>query len=202
MANKVYKKDDMNFEGISMQEGKSSSTLKLLAFMIVTAVILGLLIFTAGSFFARNDEASETPQITILPTSSQEEPTVAIEPTVDVDITPSVTPKVTVNKTVTPTQVTNKKATLVVEILNGSGIKGAAGKMSTVLVSAGYTVSRTGNADAFTYTGVTINLKKSKAVLLDQLKKDLSAGSYLVTGSTTTLAETSDVDAVIILGSE
>ena len=201
MANKLYTKDEMNFEGISMQEGKSSSTLKLLAFMIVTAVILGLLIFTAGSFLAgESDENKDTPQITILPTSSRAgDPTDSPTPTEAVDITQTVTPKVTSKLTPTVAS-TTKKSVLTIEILNGSGVKGAAGKMSTELVNAGYSVSRTGNADAFDYTGVTVNIKKSKASLLDQLKKDLSASDYIVTESKSVLAETSTVDAVIILG--
>lgn len=202
MANKLYTKDEMNFEGISMQEGKSSSTLKLLAFMIVTAVILGLLIFTAGSFLAgENDENDDVPQITILPTSSRADPTEEPIPTKSEATTPSVTPKVTAEKTPSPTRAANKSS-LTVEILNGSGVKGAAGKMSTALTNAGYNVSRTGNADAFDYTGVSVNIKKSKSILLDQLKKDLSAADYIVTESTSVLSEASTADAVIILGVE
>ncbi len=202
MANKLYTKDEMNFEGISMQEGKSSSTLKLLAFMIVTAVILGLLIFTAGSFLAgESDENKDAPQITILPTSARVDPTEAPSPTKDEEITPSVTPKVTVEKTPSVTGAI-KKSLLTVEILNGSGVKGAAGKMSAALSNAGYNVSRTGNADAFDYTGVSVNIKKSKSAELNQLKKDLSAADYIVTESTSALPETSTVDAVIVLGVE
>src|SRR3989344_534061 len=102
MANKLFMKDEMNFEGISMQEGKTSSTLKLLAFMIVTAVILGLLIFTAGSFFSKKEGTDDLPGITILPTSSRDiEPTVTIQNT---NVTPSVTPNVTLKPSPTVTQ--------------------------------------------------------------------------------------------------
>lgn len=199
MVNKMYKKDDINFEGISMQEGNKSSTLKLLVFMIITAVVLGLLIFTAGSFFAGNSENPDTPQITILPTSSESDPTSIPEPTESDEVTPTVTGKTTPAPSVTSSVV---KQTLTVEVLNGSGVKGAASSMTSVLKNAGYTIVRTGNADTFTYTGVTINIKKSKASSLNQLKKDLSASDYLVTTSTNTYPESSTADAVIILGSE
>lgn len=201
MNKKMYTKEDMNFEGISMQEGKTSSTLKLLLFMIITAAVLGLLIFTAGSFFSGKNENEEIPQITILPTSAKDiESTLTAEPTpVEDGVTPSVTPRVTIK--LSPTTATNK-ISLSLEVLNGSGVKGAAGKLTTTLINAGYHVLKTGNADAFTYTGVTVKIKKSKETFLKQLKKDLSAGNYLVTDSSSTQDEASTADAVIILGAE
>lgn len=205
MASKLYTKDDMNFEGISMQEGNKSSTLKLIAFMIVTAIVLGLLIFTAGSFFAGSSEDKNAPSVTILPTSGESDPTETPEPTkvTDDKLTPTSTPRVTakLSPTVLLSPTIKKTQTLSVQVLNGSGVKGAAAKLSSGLTSAGYTVT-TGNADAFTYTGVTVNIKKSKSQLLDALKKDLSANDYLVTKSTTTHPESSSTDAVIILGTE
>lgn len=205
MINKMYTKNDMNFEGISMQEGNKSSTLKLLAFMIITAIVLGLLIFTAGNFFAGESEDKDVPQITILPTSDNSAPTEILEPTEEVkdNLTPTNTPRLTVkpSPSVSLSSSTVKKQNLTVQVLNGSGIKGAAGKLSSALTSAGYTVS-TGNADAFDYTGITINIKKSKSQSLDALKKVLSANDYLVTESTVTYPETSSSDAVIILGIE
>jgi hypothetical protein len=110
------------------------------------------------------------------------------------------TPSVSSEPTVKPTGA-KKSVSLTVAVLNGSGTKGAAKSLSTALSDAGYTVSRTGNADAFTYTGVTIQIKKSDQQALDQLKKDLSAKDYLVSKSSADLAESTDVDAVIILGS-
>jgi hypothetical protein len=213
MANKMYVKDGMNFEGISMQEGKSSSTIKLLGFMIITAIVLGLVIFTAGSLFSGKNEnvQNDAPRITILPTLSQEPiNTPETSPTGKfISPTPRVTgkPTPTLSKKVTTTPVplltgSTKKMSLSIEVLNGSGTKGAAGKLSSLLTSAGYTVTGTGNADVFTYKGLTLNIKKSKMQQVDQLKKDLSANDYLVTNSTASLAETSAADVIITIGSE
>jgi hypothetical protein len=86
-------------------------------------------------------------------------------------------------------------------VLNGSGVKGAAGDASSLLKKAGYTVSSTGNADTFDYTKTVIKLKKSRASLGTQLKKDLSA-NYTVDPTLQTLAESATVDAIVIVGSQ
>lgn len=209
MANKLYVKEGMNLEGISMQEGKPSSTLKLLGFMITTIIVLGLLIFTASSIFSGKEKPSnDVPGVTILPTPVRE---ITITPVITSAVTSAMTPQVTgrvtptsvkkISPTIEPT-VSTKSSALKLEILNGSGIKGSAGKMSTLLTSAGYVVVNTGNADAFTYKGINVNIKKSKATSLNQLKKDLTANNYLVSDSKTTLPETSNADAQIIIGTE
>jgi hypothetical protein len=203
MENKLYVKDGVNFEGISMQEGKTSSTFKLLGFMIVTVIVIGLLIFTVGSLISSKNEKPQiqVPGVTLLPTLQ--------EPTITIAITPRLTPDVTIKPslslaqkiTVTPTQ-SISIVNLKLEIENGSGIKGAAGKMSTALTAAGYTIISTSNADSFNYKGITIKIQKSKTQLLNQLKKDLSASNYLVTESTTTFPESSTADVLIIIGAE
>jgi len=47
-----------------------------------------------------------------------------------------------------------------ISVLNGSGTPGVADKMATKLKTAGYTNVTTGNAKIFTYTGVTLYVKK------------------------------------------
>lgn len=51
----------------------------------------------------------------------------------------------------TPTSVGLNKESVKIQILNGSGIPGLAGKLQAELESAGYTGIETGNADSYTY---------------------------------------------------
>jgi hypothetical protein len=207
MGKKFYMKEGVGFEGISMMEETKS---KIPRIMIVTgAVIIGiaLLGFGASKFLTANQtSATPTPGVTILPTSSRNaEPTEDNAPTVAATVLPtqrqssSPTPSRKPSPTVTGTTTTKQ---LSVAVLNGSGTKGAAGGMASDLAAAGYSVVRTGNANSFGYTGISIDIKKSKNKSLDQLKKDLSANGYLVTNTTATLAESDTADAVIIVGAE
>ncbi len=212
MANRFYIKDGMQVEGISMQEGKASSMIKLVAFIVVTAVLLGFLIIVAGNFFSSGSTSEKSsPGITILPTSSRkqiptETPSASPTKAVSSSITPKPTTKTTPTstKTITPTSsaASVEKSSLTIEVLNGSGEKGVAKVMSTVLTDAGYTVSRTGNADTYSYKGITITIKKSKANFLNSLKKDIVAADYIVSSSSDTLSESSGVDAIVIVGAE
>jgi hypothetical protein len=212
MSNRLYIKDGMEFEGISMQEGKASSMIKLIGFIVVTAILLGLLIIVAGNFLSSGSKTANnnTPGITILPTSSRAEtptsmpasPTVALS----LSMTPAPSKKLTPTqaKSITPTSgaVSVAEKDVTIEVLNGSGEKGVAKEMATTLTDAGYTVARTGNADVYSYKGVTVTIKKSKANFLTDLKKDIVAGDYIVSSSAATLAESSTVDAVVIVGAK
>ncbi len=210
MANRIYLKDGMEFEGISMQEGKASSLIKFIGFIVVTALLLGFLIILAGNFFSSNNtESVKTPVVTILPTSSRrQEPTQIpiASPTASISVTEPLNKKntPTITKPITPTgsAISTEKSDLKIEVLNGSGEKGVAKVMSTTLTNAGYTVSRTGNADSYTYKGVIVTIKKSKVTYLNALKKDIVDADYLVSSSAATLSETSNIDAVVIVGAE
>lgn len=210
MAKRLYVKEGMEFEGISMQQEKSSSqTFKLLGFILVTVVLLGVLIFAAGKFLTKSDGTKKP--ISAQPTSVKEKPTETPTPSPTPVISGKVTPLPSIKLTSSPTVKTtpspavtgaSKKSSLKIEVLNGSGLKGAAGKMSTTLTDAGYSVSATGNADSFDYKGVTVTIKKSMSTSLDQLKKDLSAAGYVVSTSNVSLAESSTYDVIVTVGSE
>lgn len=211
MANKVYVKEGVGFEGISMMQEEKSNVTKILILIVGTVIILGVVGFGASAFFGSSNEAlSPTPGITILPTSSREpsntpEPTtsenVSVTPTKK--LTPSVTPKLSPTKSGTPSVTsTQKKGTLQISVLNGSGTRGAAKAVSDILTDAGFTVVDTGNADAFTYDGVTITIKNSRKQELEALKKALTTNNYLITSTKTTLEESSSEDAEVIVGAE
>jgi LytR cell envelope-related transcriptional attenuator len=86
---------------------------------------------------------------------------------------------------------------LQVSVLNGSGIPGAADKLASALKTAGYTHVTTGNANKFTYTGITVYVKKKE--YLAQVQQDIA--SLNATAKVTTgVDETIPGDVEIIVG--
>jgi hypothetical protein len=171
---------------------------RILVFLIVFLVLLGALVF-AGSRYLNSQEEQLAP--TSAPTQA---PTEAPTPTAEVSgsptpetsptggTTPSVTPKTT-------GAADAAKADLSIQVLNGSGVSGAAGKMSSTLQGLGYAVSSTGNADSFDYEDITIQGKSTKNKAIQTLKTDLSK-TYTVTKTTTDLPASSPFDVVVIVG--
>jgi len=175
--------------------------------LIAGAILLGNYLLTSSN---RAEESSATPT-PLVPSPTDTE--VVITPTTEP--TTKITPKTTTPTVVTkasPTPVPSGKLTptpstastsksLEIEVLNGSGTSGEAVRAASLLKAAGYSITGTGNADAFTYQETTIQIKKSKASFGAQLKKDL-AGTYTVSPTIQTLAETSTPDAIVILGAK
>jgi hypothetical protein len=115
-------------------------------------------------------------------------------------IRPTPTPSVAPAPLATPTPAVNKK-TISIEILNGSGIAGVAGKMKTLLESKGYTVAGTGNAKTYDYEKTEIQTKEETASYSAMIAADIS-GSYMVGSTSATLKSTLPYDAVVIVGKE
>jgi len=115
-----------------------------------------------------------------------------------VSVTPTEAPTSKPSPTATPTPALDRTK-LNVSVLNGSGVPGAANKTAATLKGLGYVVAATGNADKYTYTGVTVKVKKDKSGYADLLKSDLSekASASAVTTSTD---DTISTDAVVIVG--
>lgn len=113
-------------------------------------------------------------------------------------ITPSPTPKEVVETSPTPAVQLDKKS-LQIQILNGSGVTGAAKAAQDYLEGLGYTVSAVGNASSSSYTSTQISIKDSKKDYLPTLKKDLS-GQYSVADTADSLEDNSKYDVVIVLG--
>jgi hypothetical protein len=86
----------------------------------------------------------------------------------------------------TPTVATPNRADITIEVLNGGGVPGAAGKMKTFLEDKGYKVGSTANADAYTFDETEIDVKPGKEAYLKLLQADL-ASDYTVGTSTATL---------------
>jgi|GEM_PF-1877033 len=116
---------------------------------------------------------------------------------------PPTTTAVTVTQkpSASPTPENVKKDAYSIEVQNGSGIAGEAGRAQSLLEDEDFVIDSTGNADNYDYTKTVIQAKKdvSKA-WTDQLKEVLK-GKYEVKSRVETLDDTdSDSDVVVIIG--
>ncbi len=93
-----------------------------------------------------------------------------------------------------------KRADLKVQVLNGSGVAGAAAKAKTLLEGLGYVEVATGNADG-DFAQTEIEVKVGKSVAGELIKKDLE-DEYSLSDTIGELDESSDYDVVITLGAE
>jgi len=93
-----------------------------------------------------------------------------------------------------------KREELKIQVLNGSGIAGAAGKAADFLESLGYKDVKTGNAEKSDYENVYLSIKKEKESYKELLIGDLEK-EYTLSDETETLEASSSYDVVIILGS-
>lgn len=159
--------------GSSVSEGSSSGSKKWI-FIFFGVVLLTVLLTSGGLYYYKNF-MNKKPQKTISQLTSK----------------PVNTP--------TPTEALTK--TTAVQILNGSGIPGEAGKVAELLKSSGFEKIETGNADAYTYktTQVAVREKTPKDVY-DAIVKALEK-NYIVTQSAH-LKNSSQFDVVITVGSK
>lgn len=197
-------KEFSNLSSFGNYKAASSPKKKAFVYVILFALIIGIAILAGNYFLSGKSQSPATP--TPTPTEAPT-PTPTPEATVSATPTPKASPtpssKVTPTGKVTPTPTTGATTgkSLQVQVLNGSGTPGEAGKAATLLKNAGYSITSTGNADTFDYTNTIIQIKKSKNQYAAQLKKDLSS-QYTVDPTVQTLAETSSSDAIVILGSK
>ncbi len=111
------------------------------------------------------------------------------------------TAETTKEPTNTPTPKEAKKDAYSIEILNGSGIEGEAGRAQELLEDAQYDVKSTGNADNYDYGETVIRAGRTvDEQWLEELRKELGK-KYSVQSETETLnASDSDADVVVIVG--
>lgn len=118
--------------------------------------------------------------------------------------TPTATPVATAVSEANETPVASsapsfKRDSLKVQVLNGSGVSGAAGKAKTLLEGLGYTSVETGNASASNFETTEVALRESAKEYLDLVIKDLSK-EYEATAAAKVLPTSSKYDIVITLG--
>lgn len=93
------------------------------------------------------------------------------------------------------------RSELKVQVLNGRGVAGAAGKAQELLEGLGYEDVATGNADNYDYEKTEISIKEDKEAYLEMLTDDLS-DDYTLAAEPNILDEDSDYDSIIIIGAE
>lgn len=111
---------------------------------------------------------------------------------------PTPTPTVTPIPTLAPAL---SRADLTIQVLNGSGVVGAAGKMRELLEEKGYSVANVGNTDEYTYEETQILVKQDLEAYLTMFKEDLGE-EYSIGSTSASLEEDSPYDAQIIVGKE
>src|SRR3989344_4252742 len=195
--------DDQAFPKVAQQQAspRRPKTLLILALFLI---LLGGVLFVGSRLLGTKEEEKKIESTRVAPTAiivPSDTPVPSEEPT------PTKKEEKKVSKSPTPTKEEAKtvdsvdkttgldRAAITVEILNGSGISGAAGKMSSLLKGLGYVIGSTGNADNFDYQNVTIQVKSTKSKYLTLLKNDISS-SYAVGDTNSSLASGS-ADVVI-----
>jgi len=161
-----------SFDGGTPSGGRK----KLLLLFVIVFLFVGLL--TSGFFYYLSTQKGSLPGFAKAPT-----PTPAVEVA-----------------TPTPTVVEEEDLTeYTIEILNGSGKAGEAGKASTLLEDAGFEDIDTGNADSYDYTDTEVQVGKDvPATVYASLEKALSK-SYSVVKSKDAPTD-SEYDIVVIVG--
>ncbi len=109
------------------------------------------------------------------------------------------TPTATPTATPTPAPVTIDKTSFEIQVLNGGGTAGAAGKMKTFLEDKGYKVSTTGNTDEYTYTTTEIHGKTTMKDVIANLQADLK-DTYTLGTVAADLAASASADVQVIVG--
>lgn len=201
--------DDSAFPKASGSEQKSKRP-RIILILVLFLLVLGGILFGASRLLNSKQQekkdvesAKAAPTVVIAPSDT---PSPSSEPTA-IQKKPTAAP----TKQVSPTEGKKEaaidsvdkatgldRASLSIEIQNGSGVSGVAAKMSALLKGLGYVVSGTGNAENFDYTNVTIKVKSTESKYVSLLKKDIAA-SYTVSVADASLASGS-ADALVIVG--
>lgn len=162
-------------------DNKSSANFNIFWIILPGIILLGLLMggiiaYSSGINKLKSNEGTKITKATP-------------QPTVIADASPSAAP-------IPKVDLTKYK----IKVLNGSGIKGEAGKVQTMLEKAGFIVESTGNTKTYDYTKTIIQAKNNvDEAFISQLEKDLSKIYKLDKNEVLKDSETSSV--IVIVGS-
>lgn len=163
-------------------------------------IVVLLILLAGGAFFINSSMSSSNEDISPTPT---EFPTEVPTPEITETASPSASPSTSVTPSGKPSPTRRaevKSATdMNIQILNGSGEVGVAGKVSDYLKTKGYSYFETGNADNFDYQNVTLKVKSTLSTYEATLRKDLE-GKYTLASDSASIPADSVFDAVIIVG--
>lgn len=176
---------DMNSSNIAPKDQSKSGT-KLVIVVITILVVLGGIV-GGGVLVYRNATSSPTGSDSQSPLPDSTNPAPGTE---QVDVTPSPIPS---------PQAEIDKSEFSINVLNGSGIAGEAGKVAALLEDADFETVDTGNADSYDFTGTEISVKAGNTALLSAIEAALE-DVYEIGDTDLTLDEDSEYDAVITVG--
>lgn len=111
------------------------------------------------------------------------------------------TPTPTPAPTPIPTPSVPERSDLKLQVLNGGGTPGSAGKAKTFLEEKGYSVTDVGNTEEYTYETTEIHVQPGKEAYLEFLKEDL-AEDYTIGTAAADLSSDAAYDAQVIVGKE
>lgn len=172
---RFYQKENTPFGEESHYVKKTSHGSKLLIGFFIVLLLIAMAL--GGLYFLGKQEVEKSDLQNVL------SPTIVASPTLS-------------EPTASPTAAF-KREELSLAVLNGSGVPGAAGEISSYLKDLGYQIARTGNAPRFDYTGVTIVVSEEKKDALSLLQKDLEEKYASVSASISAELKT---DAEVIIG--
>ncbi len=172
--------EEVVIEELQIKEDiKEESSFNILWILIPGMLLLGLLIGGIFAYVFGIQKISD-----IKKTDTSESQNITAESTVSPTAKPTASPSASLSK-------------YKIKILNGSGIKGEAGKVQTLIESAGFTVLSTGNAATYDYTKTQITIKTGidpdfVSTLAATLKK-----SYQLENTKTVSSQTNDITIIV-----
>lgn len=181
------------------KEGLPRRGFVIWAFIIMTSTLVGVLIYQnfaeIKSFLLENKSAEKNSAST---TTSSTSYTGEIEPQDYTTGTSSKTTTPSDTSTTTPaaTTTTLDKTAVLIQVLNGNGVSGAAEAAKKILVTDGFSVKSVTNARSFAYTASVIYYKTGKDVAAEAAKSALSVYQITLENSDI-IAKTYDIVVVI-----
>ena len=161
-----------------MEKSGKKFNFKLVIILVVVVAVIALVI--GGIIYYKNTMSAP------------------IEPSSGTEATE--TPKAEPVTTVEEPEVEVDLSTLSVNILNGSGTAGEAGKADRLITDLGFASTKTGNAGSYDFTSTVVQLKEgSSSQVYDKIEEKLM-GTYTVEQGDN-LSEDSEYDVVITVGS-
>jgi len=142
VSEKPQKSEEIIKESIKLEaKHQKESSFNILWILIPGMLLLGLLIGGIFAYVFGIQKISDSQKSNTSGTQN-----ITVEPTAAPTSKPTAGPSASLSK-------------YKIKILNGSGIKGEAGKVQTLIEAAGFTVLSTGNAATYDYTKTQITLK-------------------------------------------
>ncbi len=161
------------------EKTNKESSFNVLWILIPGMLLLGLLIGGIFAYVFGIQKIADTNK-----TDSSQTQEVIAEPSISPTLKPTASPSASLSQ-------------YKIKILNGSGIKGEAGKVQTLIETAGFSVLSTGNALTYDYTKTEITVKtgidRDFIIALEKtLKKD-----YQLEATKTVSSQTNDITVIV-----